>query len=93
LYDRLRDKFSIYKALANQECAPYIVAGQVEFGTSPSAEELHDNLFGEGHGLFNLYPDVSGLIYFADGAGYYMNYIANPHALRPFTIPQGDPRA
>jgi hypothetical protein len=92
LYDRLREKFSKYKELANREAVPYVVAVQIEFGTSPSGDELHDNLFGKEHGLFSPYPEVSGLIYFADGAGYYMNYMANPHALRAFTIPPGNPR-
>jgi hypothetical protein len=92
-YDRLWSKFSKYKELATKEGVPYIVAVEIEFGTTVSGDELRDTLFHDEHGLFHLYPEVSGLIYFADGSGYYINYVANPQALRPFVVPQGDPRA
>jgi hypothetical protein len=92
LYDRLREKCAKYKNLANDIDVPYIVAVEIEFGTTVNGEELSDILNNPEHGLFKLYPEVSGLVVFIDGSAYYMHYQENPNAMRPFQIPEGYPR-
>jgi hypothetical protein len=91
LYDRLREKSAKYKDLANEIDVPYIVAVEIELSTTVNGEELSDILHNPEYGLFNLYPEVSGLVAFADGSGYYMHYRPNPNAIRPFEIPEGSP--
>jgi hypothetical protein len=91
LHDRLWKKFAKYKDLTNRLRVPFVVALQVELSTTVNPEDLEDCLYSDEHGLFNQYPEVSGLIAFSDGSGYFMNYVRNSKALRPIQLPQGFP--
>jgi hypothetical protein len=95
LYSVLEGKCLAYKELANSLGVPYVVAVELEFVVSGDVEPddvrnlLHESEFG----LFIRFPEVSGLIHFADADGYRMRYEPNPTALRPIVMPQGFPTA
>jgi hypothetical protein len=70
---------------------PYIVAVFGEFRAAIDfEEEVCPCLFDEEFGLFRMYPDVSGVLYFEETSGRYLfRYAHNPNALRAFDLPSG----
>jgi hypothetical protein len=52
--------------------------------------ELEACLYDQEMGLFATYPEVSGVLFFNDNfARYRFSYLPNPHARRPFPLPEG----
>jgi hypothetical protein len=94
VWSALEEKFRKYKDLANKLDIPYIVGFAVELVASALIEpnDVLDAVHNAEYGLFEKYPEVSGLYRFADSNGYQMWYEPNPHTVRPLeNMPQGSP--
>ena len=90
LYATVQGKFSVYKNLAEQHAIPYVVGIHIDFEESVDNCEISECLFHDEYGLFSLYPEVSGAIFFdIMVASYPMTYYQNPHEKRPFSVPNG----
>jgi len=91
LYETLHDKFVKYKDIVLQHATAYVAALFADFDAPINGEQLHTCLFDPATGLFAAYPHVSGVQVFMDTVlAYRFNYLANPHATRPFRLPDGD---
>jgi hypothetical protein len=90
LYTTVQGKFSVYKELADRCGLPYIVGIHVDFEHDVDESEISECLLHDEYGLFALYPEVSGAIFFVImRASYPMTFHENPHAKRPFVIRSG----
>jgi hypothetical protein len=90
LYDRIDSKASSYKIIVEQFQIPYVIAVFGEFTASVNRDELDVCLFDAESGLFRLYPQVSGVLYFEELAGqYHFQYLGNPRPSLGFEIPSG----
>jgi len=90
LYNCLWDKACIYRALVDKYQVPYVIAVFGEFTTNVDPEELQKCLFDEKSGLFELYPAVSGVLYFEENIGQYsFTYTRNPNSIREMELPSG----
>jgi hypothetical protein len=89
LYHCIWHKAQVYKALLEQLKVPYVIAVFGEFKAAVDFdEELCPCLLNEEFGLFGLYPEVSGVLYFEDSSrGFLFNYMHNPNPLRRFSLP------
>jgi hypothetical protein len=90
LYYCIWDKMQKYQVLVEKLNVPYIIAIFPDFKAATDFEEvlpcLHHNEFG----LFQMYQDISGILYFEENAGQYsFRYEQNPNALRKFDLPGG----
>jgi hypothetical protein len=91
LYHCIWHKAQVYRALVEDLGIPYIVA---VFGQFQAAIDFEDDLspclFDKESGLFEMYPDVSGVLYFEEISGLYLfNYTSNPYAVRSFGLLSG----
>jgi hypothetical protein len=95
LYDALEDKCLTYRGLARHLEVPYVIAVELEFRVSGDITpgEVCDLMLDTNpdSGLFLRFPEVSGLIHFADSNGYHMWYEPNPKPRWPIVMPQGRP--
>jgi hypothetical protein len=90
LYATIQGKFSVYEQLADQHAIPYIVGIHIDFEESVDEDEISECLVHPEYGLFAGYPEVSGAIFFdLIVASYPIMYYQNPHAKRPFAVPDG----
>lgn len=90
LYSSLHTKCVAYKAVAESEGVPYGVGLYGHFFADLDRKELEACLYGEETGLFNSYPEVSGVLFFDDNAARYrFSYLPNPQAKRPYALPEG----
>jgi hypothetical protein len=90
LYDRIWDKAVTYKELVGQTRVAYVIALFGDFIPDVDPEEVQECLFDTDAGLFALYPEVSGLLFFAENSGRYgFTYIGNPGAIKDFDLPSG----
>jgi len=90
LYYRIWDKMQKYQALTEKLGVPYIIAIYPDFKAATDFEEVRACLYHNGTGLFQMYRDVSGVLYFEEDAGQYcFRYEQNPNALRKFDLPSG----
>jgi hypothetical protein len=90
LYESIRNKAQDYCNLANILNLPYVIALHPDFLISLDLEEVLSCLASEEHGLFNLYPHFSGLLFFENrGAQYVFQYIDNSKCLRKFNLIDG----
>ncbi|HOT93226.1 MAG TPA: hypothetical protein PLJ78_15430 [Anaerolineae bacterium] len=81
LYYSIRHKAQAYRDLIQELKVPYIVAVFGEFRAAVDEEEIHICLFDRESGLFAMYPEVSGVLYFEEKSGRYLfRYIHNPTA-------------
>jgi hypothetical protein len=93
LYAALEGKCLAYRTLVKSLGVPYVVAVGLEFVVSGEITPddvctlLHDP--NPDYGLFLRFPELSGVIHFADADGYRMRYSPNPQAHRPLLMPQG----
>ncbi|MGB6873294.1 MAG: hypothetical protein WBE46_04015 [Dehalococcoidia bacterium] len=90
LYYCIWDKMQEYQVLIEKLNVPYIIAICPDSKAATDFEEvlpcLHHNEFG----LFQMYQDTSGILYFEENAGQYLfRYEQNPNALRKFDLPGG----
>jgi len=90
LYRVIWDKAAKYKRIASKYNLPYIVSVFSEFTANVEQEEVDECLFDEKTGLFEMYREVSGLLFFEESAGDYLFiYKPNPHAKTPVNISGG----
>lgn len=93
LYDRIWYKAQVYRALAEELEVPCVVAVFGEFKAGVNLEEVEHCLLDEETGLFDKYPDMSGVLYFEDAREGFpfvpFYYRPNPHALRTIDLPNG----
>ena len=61
-----------------------------DFKAAVDEEEIHCCLFDDGTGIFDMYPEVSGLLYFEEKFGqYFFSYMQNPSAEIRFDLLSG----
>jgi hypothetical protein len=90
LYSAIWNKISIYKSLATKYKIPYVVSVFGEFTAIIDQEELDQCLNERKTGLFALYPEISGLLYFEEASGVYsFMYRANPFAIHAINLSSG----
>jgi hypothetical protein len=91
LYATLHDKFIKYKDIVDRHGIAYIPALFVDFDANVNSTQLHTCLFDAATGLFAAQRHVSGVHVFMDTVlAYRFDYIPNPDAARPFSLPNGD---
>jgi len=89
LYMRIWEKIQKYQRLIENIEKPYIVSIFGTFVADVRFEEVQYCLNNKESGLFELYPELSGLLYFQDLGRYHFEYENNPNAIRPLDIPDG----
>ena len=91
LYYCIWHKAQVYGTLVEKLRVPYVVAVFGEFRAAIEfEEEVCPCLFDDEFGLFEMYPEVSGLTYFEESFGRYsFSYAHNPNALHRFDLPSG----
>lgn len=90
LYQVICDKASKYRRLVGELHLPYVVSVFGEFAAAVDFEEVCRCLSGGDEGLFGLYPELSGLLYFDENGGMYsFRYAGNPDALHKIDLPEG----
>jgi len=81
LYRSIWHKAQVYRDLVQKLGVSYIVAVFGEFRAAIDEEEVHICLFDKEFGLFAMYPEVSGVLYFEERLGRYLfRYVHNPSA-------------
>jgi hypothetical protein len=91
LYHCIWRKAQVYKALLEKLEVPYVIGvfGELKAAIDFS-EELCPCLLDDEFGLFGLYPEVSGVLYFEDKSqGFLFSYVHNPSPLRKVDLPSG----
>ena len=91
LYRCIWRKAQVYKPLLEKLKVPYVIGVFGEFKAAIDFDdELRPCLLDEELGLFRLYPEVSGALYFDDKSkGFLFSYVHNPHSLRKIGLPAG----
>jgi len=90
LYSSVHNKCAAYKAVAESEGVPYVVGVYGDFLADVDWVEVKACLYDQHTGLFNSYPEVSGVLFFDDNsARYRFSYLPNPQAKRPLPMPEG----
>jgi hypothetical protein len=90
LYHSIWRKASVYRSLIEKLKVPYVVGVFVECKAAVDFEEVCRCLFDEKNGLFDMYPELSGVLYFKESfGGYSFNYASNPSALQAILLPRG----
>ena len=90
LYHVIWCKAPVYKSLIEKLQVPYVVGVFGEFKVAVDFEEVCLCLFDEKTGLFGMYPELSGVLYFEESSGRYsFNYASNPNALQMIELPVG----
>lgn len=91
LYSKLMEKASKYKPIANKYKLSYIISVFSYSMVNVKQGELDECLFEKGTGIFEKYPEVSGLLFFEDIlGGYLFSYKDNPFPVRVMNIPSGE---
>lgn len=90
LYRSMLHKAQVYKALVQNLRVPYVIAVFSDFRAAIDSEEIYACLFAKEFGLFEICPEVSGMLYFVETSGRYLfRFTRNPTALRVFDLPHG----
>lgn len=90
LYQCILLKIQKYQDLVKKLRIPYIVAVFGDFLAAVKFEEVIICLNNKKIGLFKLYPELSGVLYFQELSGrYFFEYKNNPNALRISNVPNG----
>ena len=90
LYHSIQNKITTYNKIVESFNVPYVVAVFSDFKANLDTSEFRSCLFGDEFGLFLLYPNISGVLFFEECSGQYQFlYIQNTHAKRPFHLPHG----
>ncbi len=90
LYSTLHTKFSKYRALVTGGNLAYVIGLHPHFFASVDLQDIAACLLAPEGDLFELYPCVSGVLFFAEsGSSYRFNSVANPVASNPFVVPEG----
>ena len=90
LYHCIWHKAQAYRALSKKLRVPYVVAVFGEFEAIVDFEEVALCLSDEESGLFEMYPELSGVLYFEESSGRYLfEYARNPNALQVIDLSSG----
>jgi hypothetical protein len=91
LYHCIECKAQAYRSQAISGKVPYVVAVFGDWKAVVDFGEVRLCLFDEKAGLFDKYPEMSGVLYFVDQniSRYLFYYVENPNALQPITLPTG----
>lgn len=90
LYHAILEKTMKYKALVTKYQIPYVVSVFGEFDAFVDSDELEQCLFDKEGGIFNLYSEIAGVLYFEESSGtYFFSYLPNPTARFSMSIPAG----
>jgi hypothetical protein len=90
LYPRIWDKARAYKKIVETLRLSYVVCVFGEFIANVTMEEVQECVSKREDGLFQMYPCVSGVLFFMQGAGqYFFEYTPNPSAAKPCELPAG----
>jgi hypothetical protein len=90
LYHCLWRKTDAYRKAVAELQVPYVIAVFGEFTAVVDKEEFEACLLDAESGLFGLYEELSGVLFFEESAGQYaFSYMRNPGALREFSLPAG----
>jgi hypothetical protein len=90
LYQSISRKASAYKSLIEKLQVPYVVGVFCELEAAIDFEEVCLCLFDEKTGLFDMYPQLSGVLYFEQNLGQYsFKYASNPDASHKIELPVG----
>lgn len=90
LYHCIGRKAQAYTSLVEHLQVPYVVGVCAESKAAIDFEEVCICLFDEEAGLFDLYPQLSGVLFFEpDSKRYLFKYARNQSALRLFDLPSG----
>ncbi|MEN4013113.1 MAG: hypothetical protein ROW48_13840 [Bellilinea sp.] len=90
LYETIRTKVVKYRSLVTKYKIPYVVSIFGESTAFVDQDELDQCLFDKESGIFGLYPEISGVLYFEEASGvYFFSYTPNPKASFSLSIPNG----
>ena len=90
LYYCMWHKTELYQALVQNLQIPYVVAIFGWFEAAVDFEEVQFCIFHKDIGLFKIFPQVSGVLYFQESLGRYLfNYARNPNAQQVIELPGG----
>ncbi len=91
LYQCIEEKAQTYGSQAISRKVPYVVAVFGEWETALDFDEVRSCLFCEETGLFDIYPEMSGVLYSVEqnALRYLFYYVENPNALQPIAMPTG----
>lgn len=90
LYTSIQKKCATYKMVATKQNLPYIVSVFGDFMADVQNEEIEECLFDSEWGLFYMYPELSGLLYFSEVASdYAFIYRPNTWSANTFSVPSG----
>ncbi len=91
LYHCIEGKAQAYRSQALSLEVPYVVAVFGTWETAVDFDEICSCLLGSETGLFDVYPEMSGVLYFVEqnALRYLFNYTENPNALQPINMPTG----
>lgn len=87
LYQSIWNKAQVYRDLLEKYCVPYIIAVFGDFFAAVDIDEVNQCLGGTDIGLFELYPTISGILFFEEKVGkYHFKYFPNSHATKGMEI-------
>ncbi len=90
LYDTVLNKIQLYKHLVINHKSPYFIALFFDFFFPLNYDEIQNILVKDNNGLFELYPELSGVIVFEEKNGSYLfKQFLNEKAVYPFTLSDG----
>ncbi len=90
LYQCIWRKATAYKSLIASSKAPYVIGVFSDFEVAIDSEEVELCLYDEDSGIFNMYPEISGVLHFVENSGRYtFMYFKNPKAKYGIRIPNG----
>jgi len=90
LYHSLWLKASAYKSIIEKLQIPYVVSVIGESKVAIDFKEVCLCLFDEKTGLFGMYPELSGVLFFEINLGQYsFKYASNPDAMQKIELPVG----
>ena len=91
LYHIIWGKAQAYKSLIKDLQVSYVVGVFGEFEAAVDFEEVCLCLYSDEFGLFGMYPELSGILYFGETTGHYsFNYASNPNAVWTIELPAGN---
>ena len=90
LYHSILRKATTYKSLTHKLNIPYVIAVYIDFKLVVDSDEIKSCLYDEETGIFQIYPNISGVLLFSDNSGQYkFSYFENPGARYGIRIPNG----
>ena len=90
LYQCLWRKATTYKSLIERLKVPYVIGLFSDFKVNIDSEEIEQCLYQKDSGIFEMYPEVSGVLHFVESSGQYsFSYFKNQNSTYTIEIPNG----